>query len=339
VSVVVPTYNRSASLGRLLNALDRQTFSDFEVLVVDDGSSDGTIGFLRTRISPFSIRLIEQQHAGPAAARNRGVAEAKGKFILFLDDDVVPIPELIERHIMEHASNPNAVVIGPMSPPGNWPRAIWIRWEEVQLDKQYRAMVAGEWACTARQFYTANASVARSRFLDAGGFDTGFKRAEDVELGYRLSDQQALFVFQPRAEVLHYASRSFESWCRTPYQYGRYDVVMQRDKGQRTLENAIREFRSRHPLNRRLLRICSGRPLVARLAVSGLAGFARAAERVGAHRLALHALSAVFNVLYWQGVLEELTHGRPKVSTAGGRYLDRATQHDAEPTAAARGHL
>jgi GT2 family glycosyltransferase len=308
VSVVVPTYCRRASLARLLDALDRQSYprSCFEVLVVDDGSTDDTVQLVEERGIRGGVRVIQQQHAGPAEARNRGVAAATGNLVLFLDDDVVPVPELITTHVATHAAEPNAVVIGPMSAPRHWPRPIWVRWEEVQLDKQYRAMIAGDWGCTARQFYTGNASVARTHFLAAGGFDTSFQRAEDVELGYRLADRGARFIFNPEAEVLHFASRSFESWCRIPYQYGRYDVVMQRDKGQHTLDNAAREFHQRHPLNRALLRICAGRPQLVEAVVPALARLALVAERLGAGRPALYTLSAIFNLRYWQGVFEEV---------------------------------
>src|SRR5262249_32922828 len=158
-----------------------------------------------------------------------------------------------QRHAAAHAREPNAVVIGPMSPPGEWPRPIWVRWEEHKLESQYQAMAEGLWQCSARQFYTGNASVPRDTFLAAGGFDTTFKRAEDVELGYRMHARGARFVFDRNAEVLHFASRTFKSWCRTPYQYGRYDVVMQRDKGQYTLDWATQEFHSRNGLNKILV--------------------------------------------------------------------------------------
>jgi len=309
VSIVVPTYNRRVSLRRLIEALGRQTYppAKFEVIVVDDGSTDGTVDFVRTwEGARFRLRILEQAHAGPAAARNAGVEAATGTLILFLDDDVVPIESLIREHVETHASVPDAVVIGPMSPPGTWPRPVWVRWEEEKLQSQYGAMLAGRWTCTARQFYTGNASLARQRFLEAGGFDTTFQRAEDVELGYRLHDAGALFVFNARADVLHYAWRSFDSWCRTPYQYGRNDVIMQRDMGRQTLDWATREFHDRNALNRVVVRVCAGRRHIVDGVVKLLAGVVHLASRAGAPKPARHALSAIFSLLYWQGVCEEI---------------------------------
>jgi glycosyltransferase involved in cell wall biosynthesis len=319
ISVVVPTYNRRRSLQRLLEALDRQTYpvARFEVIVVDDGSSDGTPDFVGGWPSAYRLRVLQQEHAGPAAARNCGVAAAKGELIVFLDDDVAPVPGLLEQHVRTHQNHTQAVVIGPMSPPGDWPRPVWVRWEEEQLLSQYDAMIAGLWSCTARQFYTGNASLGRALFVEAGGFDVSFKRAEDVELGYRLHDLGASFVFNPKADVLHYAHRSFESWCRTPYQYGRYDVVMQRN-GRQTLVWALREFHNRNPLNRALVRLLAGRRRAVNGAVGLLAAVMRLATRLGAHRPAQQALSAIFGLLYWQGICEE----------SGGRRVLLALNQD-----------
>jgi GT2 family glycosyltransferase len=234
------------------------------------------------------------------------VARARGPLIVFLDDDVVPGPELLAAHAAAHAADPDAVVIGPMLPPGNWRRPAWIRWEEAKLLAQYQDMLEGRYACTARQFYTGNASLARARFLEVGGFDVSFQRAEDVEFGYRMRDRGARFVFDPRAEVLHYPSRTFAGWCRTPYQYGRYDVIMHRDRGHEALPCALAEFRERHFLNRLLARVCVGRRTLLDAAVLALRGVAQAADQLGAARPATLALSGVFHLLYWQGVCDEL---------------------------------
>jgi GT2 family glycosyltransferase len=312
VSVVVPTYNRCASLRRMLESLALQSLpaSSFEVIVVDDGSTDGTADVLAALELPFTVTPVRQANQGPAAARNRGVAQARAELIVFLDDDTVPQPDLLERHVQIHEAQPDAVVIGPMVAPSGWPRPAWVRWEEEILDVQYQAMVAGEWECTPRQLYTANASLSRTRFLASGGFDTTFKRAEDVELAYRMRDRGAHFIFCPEAVVHHYAERSFEAWCRTPYQYGRYDVVMHREKGHEALPCAAHEFHSRHVLTRALARACVGHPLLVGTSVRLLRLVASAADRLGASGVARLALSGIFNLLYWQGASDEF--GGPK---------------------------
>jgi GT2 family glycosyltransferase len=313
VTIVIPTFNRWASLQRLLESLAGQTYSraSFEVVVVDDGSTDGTVELVRHLDVPYRLKVIEQPHHGPAAARNLGVEYARGALIVSLDDDVVPLPDLIAAHVAAHQDQRDAVIVGPMSPPREWPRPVWVRWEEEKLQVQYRALTAGEYPCTPRQFYTGNASLSRAQFLDAGGFDPSFKRAEDVELAYRLRDRGARFAFDPRAEVLHYASRSFESWCRTPYQYGQYDVIMHRDKGRETLHCAAFEFHHRHVLARLLARLCVGRAMLVRATVLAMGSVVYAAERLGAGQPAAMALSGIFNLLYWQGACDALGGPEP----------------------------
>src|SRR5438105_538751 len=101
VSIIVPTYNRLPSVERLLTALGEQTHpaAQFEVIVVDDGSTDGTPERLETLYPAFSLRLLRQQHQGPAQARNLGVSHALADLVLFLDDDVVPAVDLVEVHL------------------------------------------------------------------------------------------------------------------------------------------------------------------------------------------------------------------------------------------------
>jgi len=312
ISVVVPTFDRRASLDRLLRALDGQTLprAQFEVIVVDDGSSDGTPEALGHAATTFELRALTQAHAGPAAARNLGVSQSHGQLIVFLD---VPDPELLETHAAAYRESPDTVVVGPMLPPPDWRRPAWIRWEEEQLVAQYDAMLAGVYECTPRQLFTGNASLPRERFLSAGGFDPNFGRAEDVELGYRLERLGMRFRFQPDAKVWHYPQRTFTSWCRTPYQYGTADVRMQLEKGHPTLDQAYREFHGRHALNRLAVEVCIGRPTALRLMVALFKMVALAADRIKAPRAASPALSAVFNLLYWQGVTDALGDREPRI--------------------------
>jgi glycosyltransferase involved in cell wall biosynthesis len=307
LSVVVPTYNRRDGIVRLLLRLAEQTLpaDQFEVIVANDGSTDGTAAALAAFTAPYRLRVLTQENAGPAAARNAAVREATGRLVVFLDDDVVPAPYLLEAHLAAQGDADDLIVVGPMFPPTDWARSTWVRWEERQLQKQYDAMQRGIYSCTPRQFYTGNASVPRALLLQSGGFDAHFKRAEDVELAFRLWAMGARFHFEPAADVLHYASRTFASWMRTPYQYGRYDVVMGRDKGINTFELACSEFERRHALSQRLTRACVGRPW-RHLATKALSLAAVVTDRIGLENVASFALSAIFNVEYWQGAADEL---------------------------------
>lgn len=98
VSVVVPLYNKGPWVKRSLQSLSAQTFSDFEVIVVDDGSTDG--GHTVVEQHPDArFRLVRQANAGPGAARNRGIAEAKGEYLAFLDADDEWLPQFLEENV------------------------------------------------------------------------------------------------------------------------------------------------------------------------------------------------------------------------------------------------
>lgn len=309
VSVIIPTYNRLNTLRRVLQGLEAQTYpqTQFEVIVVSDGSTDGTDEFLADYAAAgpsFLVRPLRQDNQGVAAARNHGIAAAEGEIILFLDDDVVPASNLIAEHLRLHRERPQGIVVlGPMLTPADHPLSPWVQWEQAMLSKQYEQMVAGYWLPTARQFYTGNTSLPRAMLLAAGGFDSRFRRAEDVELAYRLEQQGVCFCFNPQAVGHHYASRSFASWLNIPYEYGRNDVIFAQEKGVCWLLPAIwREFHSRHPWIQMLAQLCLDRPRLSQWMAYLLK---QTAER-GQARLAHAACSALFNLRYYQGMADQL---------------------------------
>ena len=98
VSVIVPLYNKGGQIRRCLESIARQNFGDFEVIVVDDGSTDGS-GDIAKSIADPRFRVIAQPNAGPGAARNRGVSEAGGRFLAFLDADDEWLPDYLGTSI------------------------------------------------------------------------------------------------------------------------------------------------------------------------------------------------------------------------------------------------
>lgn len=309
MSIVLPTYNRLTRLQHVIAALEAQSFprEQFEVIVVSDGSSDGTNDYLQSLKTDLDLRAYFQENRGVAAARNRAISHSKADIIVFIDDDVVPAPQLLSEHWRLHEQGPDRAVLGPMITPEGFAMLPWVRWEQAMLVKQYTAMLRGDWEPTARQFYTGNCSLPR-RYLElAGGFDEAFRRAEDVELAYRLADLGLKFIFNPAAIGYHYAERSFESWLGIAYSYGRNDVIFARDKQQRWLWESIREeYERRNRLTKMLVKLCLDRAGLsyAQSALSKLA--AGRAERIGLETLASRAYSAIFNLRYYQGVSDEI---------------------------------
>lgn len=308
ISVVIPTYNRLPQLKRTLDGLAGQVGlgEPLEVVVVSDGATDHTDEWLRSSSVPLPLIAISQPNTGPAAARNRGVDEATGDIVLFVDDDVIPAPDLVAVHLRHHSPDDELVVIGPMNTPDEADMLPWVRWEQRKLAEQYEAMQRGDWEPTPRQFYTANASLARRHIIAAGGFDPCFRRAEDVELAYRLADRGLRFVFVPEASVVHDAERSFDAWRANARAYGRNDVIIGRDQGRRWLLDTITaEFHLRHPLVRALTRLSLRHERVRRALISIVAQTTRFASRIGPTTVAEASLSALYNLEYYQAMADE----------------------------------
>jgi GT2 family glycosyltransferase len=308
LSVIIPTHNRRESLRRVLEALSSQVVGSgpFEVAVVCDGCTDGTAEMCRSLTVAYQMTVIEQTQQGPAAARNAALARARGQLVVFLDDDVVPAPGLLEAHLEAHAGGDVTVAIGPLlAPPGD-SLDPWTRWEAAMLEGQYQAMAAGKWQPTPRQFYTGNASVRRRPLVEAGGFNTDFRRAEDVELAYRLQALNMTFTFVPKAKGWHFARRTLASWLNTAREYGVADVVMYRQGRRMTLQSMAREFQWRHAWLRRLARVTVGRRRLLDPFTAAALAAARVLSTVRLTSAANSAYSAVFNLAYWQGVSSEL---------------------------------
>jgi GT2 family glycosyltransferase len=327
LSIVIPTFNRLPLLQRVLAGLAAQRVAQdtFDVVVVADGTTDGTEEFLRTAAYPFTLHAICQENAGVAMARNRGIDAATGDLVLFLDDDVVPAPHLVQTHLAAHAEyGPNTVVLGPMITPPDVVLRPWVDWEQRMLQKQYDDMAAGKYAPTARQFFTGNTSLGRRHLVAQGGFDVRFRRAEDVELAYRLARAGLSFVFKGDAVGYHYADRSFAAWLATPYAYGKNDVIFWRELGcDWLLPTVWREFHQRHRLIRAVTTLCLDRPRLSKAMATSLRQGAAALPKQGRF-----AYSALFNLRYYQGVADEL--GGRKAFFAG---VTRAAPHRAaQPT-------
>jgi glycosyltransferase involved in cell wall biosynthesis len=281
----------------------------FEVVVVSDGSTDRTDAVL-AEPTPFHLVAHRQANQGPAVARNAGVSLASGSLVVFVDDDVVASPRLVEEHVASHRASPAAsrstAVIGPMATPAGVRLSPWVAWEQRMLYKQYDALAEGRYACSPRQFYTGNASIPKHVFVEAGGFDPRFRRAEDIELAYRLEAAGVEFAFNPDAIGYHHAERSFDSWLAIARDYGANDVDFAR-RGHTAVAGTIRDgFSQRPALLRLVLQQAVRHPRTAPALQHAWRGAFRAAHGVHWHRVAQLCLSGLYSTAYYGGVAAEL---------------------------------
>lgn len=209
LAVVIPTRDRWPILARTLDALAAQTVSGFEVVVVIDGLDQHPP-------SLPGVTVVEKEHGGPGAARNAGVAATDAEIVLFLGDDMLPTPPLVERHLARHRTFGDDVdaVIGHVRwhPDVRGGRLLrWLDWSGTQFDF---ATIPGDDAGWPR-FYSCNVSLKRSLFERAGGFDPAFTYYyEDLDMGWRLHEHGLRLWYERAAEAHHLHSYSWPQLVR-----------------------------------------------------------------------------------------------------------------------------
>jgi GT2 family glycosyltransferase len=236
VSVVVPTFNRKEKLLRCLDALRAQTVlpEEMEVLVVDDGSSDGTGEALAAYKTPFALRSFRQHNQGPGTARNLAIREARGEYVLFLGDDIYADPRLVEEHLEAHArlDDDRAAVLGHVDWEPSLPVNAVMRYVcgEGTLQYAYQSiphLPTLDW----RFFYTSNISTSRRFLLEAAEagvvFDPCFRHAafEDSEYAWRLMRRGLRIHYVPEARVVHDHLMDLAGFCAREERAGRMAVI------------------------------------------------------------------------------------------------------------------
>ena len=208
VSVIIPTYNRKDTLRLCLAALAAQDLSAdrWEIIIVDDGSSDGTDTFLANYVHPNkNLRLLRQHNLGAGAARRAGVQAASGEYVLLLNDDTIAGPKLLTEHSQAHRERKSGkfAVLGAFRPSEEStrrPLACWINHSPFLFPQTNLKPGAHS---EAAYFITCNLSIRRDAILEAGNFDPEFRVAEDTELGARLMQRGYGVWFHPAALAWH----------------------------------------------------------------------------------------------------------------------------------------
>lgn len=203
-SVIIPTYNRLPILEKCLKALENQHFqgeqiSGYEIIVVDDGSTDGTLEWISNHIQELPhLRTLSQNHAGPAAARNLGINNAKGDWIIFIDSDLVVTSMFIESHVnalvkaMKELGDNRLFTYGAVINTCNFDNPTSERYKITDFSAAY--------------FATGNVAIAKKWLKEAGMFDTSFQQYgwEDLELGVRLKKLNLKLIKCPEAVGYHW---------------------------------------------------------------------------------------------------------------------------------------
>lgn len=263
VSVVVPARDAAHTIGSCLEALLAQSASPgwYEVIVVDDGSSDET----RDVAERKRVKVLSQGHEGPAAARNRGVAEARGEIVLFTDADCVPAANWLDEMIKPFQDQE---IVGVKGAYRTRQRGVVPRFVQWEYEERYQRM-----ARLPRIDFidTYSAGYRRDVFLRAGGFDTGYPNAsvEDQELSFRLARQGYTMVFNPQAVVYHQHPETLRAYFRRKFNIGYWKVRVLRSYPQK----AVADSHTPQTLKAQMILLAVLLPLLALSLVRGSFGW------------------------------------------------------------------
>jgi len=184
VSVIIPTFNRASYIRDTINSVLGQTCSDYEIIVVDDGSTDDTLAALKSWIDNSTIRYAYQDNQGVSTARNYGVRLAKGRYIAFLDSDDLFLPTKLEKQISYLDAHPDEAFVQ------SW----YAKFDDAGNELGYRdtSKISGkvypgillDWSV----LLALPSVMVRAEILeDVGGFDKNIHWGEDLDLWRRIT--------------------------------------------------------------------------------------------------------------------------------------------------------
>jgi GT2 family glycosyltransferase len=220
ISVVVCSYNGSRTIRDCLDGLSRVDYPNFEVIVVDDGSTDGTADIARG----YDVRLIRTENRGLSSARNTGLEAATGEIVAYLDDDAWPDPHWLKYVAATFEATDHAGVGGPnLPPPGDGPIADCVANApggpvHVLLTDREAEHIPG-----------CNMAFRRASLEAIGGFDPQFRTAgDDVDVCWRLRERGWTIGFHPAAVVWHHRRNSLRAYWKQQVGYGKAEALLTR---------------------------------------------------------------------------------------------------------------
>lgn len=180
ISFIIPTYNRANTLPEAIKSVLEQSMSNWELLVVDDGSTDKTRELINSFQNDNRVRYFFQENRGVSAARNRGIDESKGEYLIFLDSDDKLLPGLTTK-LHTIGLEKFDMVFWQVKKIFHDHSEIW---KAQKLEKIYREITA--------TFLSGSACYKKSILVELGGFDEKLQFSENYELGMRISQKEDL---------------------------------------------------------------------------------------------------------------------------------------------------
>lgn len=231
VSVEISTYNRKDVLKMVLDRLCDQTYptSDFEVVVSDDGSTDGLVESVRQWAVgyPYEVRILEHQRVGVGCVHNSGIRACRAPLVILLAADVLPESDFISQHCSSHREHPepNVVIAGQLRQAPNIPHTVFQEAFDSLLQRLFDDQLKG---LHVPNFWVSNMSFKKQFMLDYGMFhEWQYAAGEDIELGYRLKEHGMRLLKNPNAVGYHYHVVTPESIVMRSYSTGYYRYLLE----------------------------------------------------------------------------------------------------------------
>lgn len=234
VSVIIPTYNGAHKLPVILEALKRQSLQPAEVIVVVDGSTDNTKEILDKQIESFpSLRPVYQSNQGRGKVRNSGAMAATGELLVFFDDDMIPLPDCIEKHVRHHETHRGSILTGGLKEPTSG--------VSTEIEK-YKSFLSEKWASPLKAqpdeklnrdnlfLAAANFSIPRELFFSIDGFDPSLNDAEDFDLAVKAYKKGYALYYCDAAFAWHNDRLSFDIYIKRQRQYRAAHELLIRSK-------------------------------------------------------------------------------------------------------------
>ena len=220
LSVIIPTYNEEKVVGECTSSLDKQTYSDFETIMVDDGSTDGTLDILKAlRGKIDSLKILKQKHKGPGAARNLGANEARGDILVFVDADMTFDKNFLKNLVRPIVSGSAKGTFSKYEYISNWDN-IWARCWNINEGWEEKKRHPKNYPDTQPVFR----ALLKKEFDRVGGFDPKAGYMDDwtlsKKLGYQAVSAPGAIFYHQNPESLGEIFRQARWIGKRPYKLG-----------------------------------------------------------------------------------------------------------------------